>query len=192
MTTIEVYSDIDTLSDKIYELRADGVTDDNMTVVAKDRLDANVLRYTRVPFRKATGTMWDKVAAKFLDEDSKQRVAEQLNLTGGENAEYRRALDDGQIILLIRSKEDEADALQESEGSLETQDQTSEASGSHTEVAVKATTPTPKKKHANYMARAEIIHEDGNQRIVSTGNHKFTIVNMKHELTEEDKQEEDK
>lgn len=187
MTTIEIYSDIDTLSDKIYELRADGVKDHNMTVVAKDRLDSNALRYTRVPFRKATGTMWDKVAAKFLDEDSKQRVVKQLNLTGRDNAEYRRALDDGQIILLVRSKEDETDALEESEGPLETQDEALELSSSHTEVAVKATPLKPKKKHANYMDRAEIIHEDGNKRIVSTGNHKFTIVNMKHELTEEEK-----
>ena len=38
MTTIEIYSNTDALSDKIYELRAEGVKDSNMTVVAKDRL----------------------------------------------------------------------------------------------------------------------------------------------------------
>lgn len=185
MTTIEIYSDIDTLSDKIYELRADGVKDENMTVVAKDRLDANVLRYTRVPFRKATGTMWDKIAAKFLDENSEQRVTEQLNLTGEDNAEYRKAIDEGQIILLVRSKNEVVDAVEETSGSFETQDQVLEASGSKTEVPVKAT--TRKKKHGSYMDAAEIIHEDGNKRIVSTGDHTFTIVNMKHELNEEDK-----
>ncbi|CEA02348.1 Heat induced stress protein YflT [Jeotgalicoccus saudimassiliensis] len=192
MTTIEIYSNADELSDKIYSLRAEGVKDSNMTVVSKDRFKATFLRYTRVPFRKADGTMWDKVAAKFLDEDSKERVAEQLNLTGEDYSRFREAIDSGNILLLVRSEEDKVKQDEAASGSPETQDE-----------AMKAAAATPsqplqishdagsdrakaKKKHDSYMDAAEIIHEDGSRRTVKHDGNSFTIVNMKKELKDTD------
>src|SRR5699024_6779514 len=127
MTTIEIYSNTNELSDKIYSLRAEGVKDNNMTVVAKDRFDAAFLRYTRVPFKKADGTMWDKVAAKFLDENSKERVAEQLNLTGEAHSKFRNAVDNGDILLLVRTEEEKTKQEEAAAGDLETQSEAMKA-----------------------------------------------------------------
>lgn len=185
MTTIEIYSNIDALSDKIYELRADGVKDKNMIVVAKKRLDATFLRYTSVPFRKSNGTMWDRIAAKFLNEDSGARVVQRLKLTGEDHAPYREAIDNGSIILLVRSGEDEVEAIEDEQGELKTQDQALKAYGLQSEKTLQH--EMPKKKHDAGSEKTEIIHEEGNKRIVSDGDNAFTIVNMKHELTEKDK-----
>lgn len=105
MTTIEKFSNIDELSDKIYALRADGVKDKDMITVAKDRFKATVLRYTNVGFKKADGNMWDKVAAKFLDENSTERVFGQLDLSSDELNTFKSAVDHGDILLLVREPE---------------------------------------------------------------------------------------
>ena len=192
MTTIEIYSNTSELSDKIYELRAEGVKDSNMTVVAKDRFKATFLRYTRVPFKKADGTMWDKVAAKFLDENSKERVAQQLNLTGEDHSKFREAIDSGKVLLLVRTEEEKVKQDEDAAGHPETQDETMRAAEvqpnhplqiEHDETAPKA---KAKKKHDSYMDAAEIIHEDGNRRTVELEGKSFTIVNMKEELSDTD------
>ncbi|HJG32601.1 MAG TPA: general stress protein [Jeotgalicoccus aerolatus] len=194
MTTIEIYSNTDALSDKIYELRAEGVKDSNMTVVAKDRFKATFLRYTRVPFKKADGTMWDKVAAKFLDENSKARVAKQLNLTGEDYSKYRDAVDNGDILLLVRTEEDKIKQTEDNAGELITQDDVLKAQETHTDQPMQLedinhpgqseNSKSAKRKHDSYMDAAQIIHEDGNRRTVELEGKSFTIVNMKEELTD--------
>lgn len=140
MTTIEKFSNIDDLSDKIYELRADGVKDKDMITVAKNRFKATVLRYTNVGFKKADGNMWDKVAAKFLDENSTERVFGQLDLSSDELNTFKTAVDNGQILLLVRepavkeTKEEKAtiprqneDHLRKAEEKKETREQNQSA-----------------------------------------------------------------
>src|SRR5699024_11549197 len=116
-----------------YSLCAEGVNDNNMSVVDKDRIDATFLRYTRVPFKKADGTMWDKVAAKFLDENSKERVAEQLNLTGEDHTKFRNAVDNGEILLLVRTEEEKAKQEEAAAGDIETQSEAMKAYGLQSE-----------------------------------------------------------
>ncbi|HBV22849.1 MAG TPA: hypothetical protein DEB42_03545 [Jeotgalicoccus sp.] len=192
MTTIEIYSNTSELSDKIYELRAKGVKDSNMTVVAKDRFKATFLRYTRVPFKKADGTMWDKVAAKFLDENREERVASQLNLTGEDHATFREAIDSGKILLLVRSEEEKVKQDETAAGEPATQNQALKAYGMQSEQPLQIEKDTEetktkaKKKHDSYMDAAEIIHEDGSRRTVELEGKSFTIVNMKEELSETD------
>lgn len=190
MTTIEIYSNTSELSDKIYELRAEGVKDSNMTVVAKDRFKATFLRYTRVPFKKADGTMWDKVAAKFLGENREERVAEQLNLTGKDHAGFREAIDSGKILLLVRSEEEKVKQDEERAGNPSTQEEALKLYGLQSEQPLQIekdseeTTAKAKKKHDSYMDAAEIIHQDGNRRTVELEGKSFTIVNMKEELSD--------
>ncbi|WP_213809611.1 general stress protein [Jeotgalicoccus sp. WY2] len=189
MTTIEIYSNTSELSDKIYELRAEGVKDSNMTVVAKDRFKATFLRYTRVPFKKADGTMWDKVAAKFLDENREERVASQLNLTGEDHATFREAIDSGNILLLVRTEEEKVKQDEAAAGEPATQEQALKAYGLQSEQPLQIenteeTKTTAKKKHDSYMDAAEIIHEDGSRRTVELDGKSFTIVNMKEELSD--------
>lgn len=192
MTTIKIYSNADELSDKIYGLRAEGVKDSNMTVVAKDRFDAAFLKYTRVPFKKADGTMWDKVAAKFLDENSKERVAQQLNLTGADHSKFRKAVEDGKILLLVRSEEEKVKQDEMSAGIPQTQEKTLKAYGLQSEqpLQIEHDDEVPRakarRKHDSYMSAAQIIHEDGNRRTVEHEGKSFTIVNMQEELTEKD------
>lgn len=192
MTTIEIYSNTSELSDKIYELRAEGVKDSNMTVVAKDRFKATFLRYTRVPFKKADGTMWDKVAAKFLGENREERVAEQLNLTGKDHAGFRAAIDSGKILLLVRSEEEKVKQDEERADNPSTQEEALKLYGLQSEQPLQIekdpeeTTAKAKKKHDSYMDAAEIIHQDGNRRTVELEGKSFTIVNMKEELSDTD------
>lgn len=192
MTTIEIYSNTSELSDKIYELRAEGVKDSNMTVVAKDRFKATFLRYTRVPFRKADGTMWDKVAAKFLDENSKERVASQLNLTGEDHTKFRDAVDSGDILLLVRTEEEKVKQDEVAAGEPATQEEAMKAHEMQSaqplqiETNSQESSAKAKKKHDSYMDSAEIIHEDGNRRTVELEGKSFTIVNMKEELSDTD------
>lgn len=192
MTTIEIYSNTSELSDKIYELRAEGVKDSNMTVVAKDRFKATFLRYTRVPFKKADGTMWDRVAAKFLDENREERVASQLNLTGEDHATFREAIDSGKILLLVRSEEEKVKQDEAAAGEPATQNQALKAYGMQSEQPLQIEKDTEetktkaKKKHDSYMDAAEIIREDGSRRTVELEGKSFTIVNMKEELSETD------
>lgn len=192
MTTIEIYSNTSELSDKIYELRAEGVKDSNMTVVAKDRFKATFLRYTRVPFKKADGTMWDKVAAKFLDENSKERVAAQLNLTGEDHAKFREAIDSGDILLIVRTEAEKVQQDEDAAGEPTTQEEVLKAQGLHSEqplqikTDLKETTAKSQKKHDSYMDSAEIIHQDGNRRTVELEGKSFTIVNMKEEQSDTD------
>lgn len=190
MTTIEIYSNTSELSDKIYELRAEGVKDSNMTVVARDRFKATFLRYTRVPFKKADGTMWDKVAAKFLDENPKERVASQLNLTGEDHAKFREAIDSGKILLLVRSEKEKVKQDEDAADNPKTQEQALKAYGLRSELPLQIENESQeakekaKKKHDSYMDAAEIIHEDGNRRTVELEGKSFTIVNMKEKLTD--------
>lgn len=192
MTTIEIYSNTSELSDKIYELRAEGVKDSNMTVVAKDRFKATFLRYTRVPFRKADGTMWDKVAAKFLDENSKERVASQLNLTGEDHTKFRDAVDSGDILLLVRTEEEKVKQDEDAAGEPATQEEAMKAHEMQSaqplqiETNSQESSAKAKKKHDSYMDSAEIIHEDGSRRTVELEGKSFTIVNMKEELSDTD------
>ena len=192
MTTIEIYSNTSELSDKIYELRAEGVKDSNMTVVAKDRFKATFLRYTRVPFRKADGTMWDKVAAKFLDENSKERVASQLNLTGEDHTKFRDAVDSGDILLLVRTEEEKVKQDEVAAGEPATQEEAMKAHEMQSaqplqiETNSQESSAKAKKKHDSYMDSAEIIHEDGSRRTVELEGKSFTIVNMKEELSDTD------
>lgn len=196
MTTIEIYSNTSELSDKIYTLRAEGVKDSNMTVVAKERFTAAFLRYTQVPFKKADGTMWDKAAAKFLDENSEERVASQLNLTDGDHAKFREAVDSGKILLLVRSEEEKVKQDEDAADNPETQEQAIKAYGLQSEQPLQVekapdsdsqdTRTQVKKKHDSSMNTAKIIHEDGNKRTVELEGRSFTIVNMKEELSETD------
>ena len=77
--------------------------------------------------------MWDKVAAKFLDENSKARVANQLNLTGEDYSKYRDAVDNGDILLLVRTEEDKIKQTEDNAGELITQDDVLKAQETHTD-----------------------------------------------------------
>ena len=107
MTTIKKYSNINDLSDKIYQLRADGVKDTDMMVVSKDRFQATFFRYTNVGFKKANGNMWDTVAAKFLDEIREERVLNQLKDVDLNQQDFKDSIDNGEILLIVRDEKNQ-------------------------------------------------------------------------------------
>lgn len=103
MSKFEVFDDEQQLSRRIDQLRIDDIKDEDITVVSNDRLDNHsIIYYTSVNFKKSHGTLWDRFASKFGDEDSSGRVIDQLNLTGADKAKYDKALDDGSILLFVK------------------------------------------------------------------------------------------
>src|SRR5699024_4197229 len=104
MTTIKKYSNINDLSDKIYQLGEEDVKDTDMMVVSKDRLQATFFRYKNVGFKKANGNMWDTVAAKFSDENREERVLNQSKDVDLNQQDYKDSIDNGEILLNVRDE----------------------------------------------------------------------------------------
>ncbi len=105
MSKFEVFDDEQQLFRRIDQLRIDDIKDEDITVVANDRLDNHsIIYYTSVNFKKSHGTLWDRFASKFGDDDSSSggRVIDRLNLSGADKAKYDKALDDGSILLFVK------------------------------------------------------------------------------------------
>lgn len=103
MSQFEVFNDEEQLFRRIDQLRIDDVKDEDITVVSDDRLDNHsIIYYTSVNFKKSQGTLWDRFASKFGDDDAGTRVTEQLNLSGVDKVKYDKALDEGSILLFVK------------------------------------------------------------------------------------------
>lgn len=198
MTTIKKYSNINDLSDKIYQLRADGVKDTDMMVVSKDRFQATFFRYTNVGFKKANGNMWDTVAAKFLDENREERVLNQLKGVDLNQQDFKDSIDNGEILLIVRDEKNQnVDKTNEREdkkvlpynstvdvsNAKEDDTNQSEVTNKHgitdaKKVNQQKAHAEAKKKHDSYMDAAEIVEEDGSRRTVSLDDNTFTIIDM--------------
>ncbi|SDK75955.1 general stress protein [Lacicoccus qingdaonensis] len=103
MSKFEVFDDEQQLSRRIDQLRLDDIKDEDITVVANDRPDKHsIIYYTSVNFIISHGTLWDRFASKFGDEDTSDRVMDKLDLSGADKAKYDKALDDGSILLFVK------------------------------------------------------------------------------------------
>ncbi len=103
MSQFEVFNDEEQLFRRIDQLRIDDIKDEDITVVSDDKLDNHsIIYYTSVNFKKSHGTLWDRFASKFGDDDAGTRVMDQLNLSGDDKVKYDKALDEGSILLFVR------------------------------------------------------------------------------------------
>ena len=103
MSKFEVFNDEEQLFRRIDQLRIDDIKDEDITVVSDDKLDNHsIIYYTSVNFKKSHGTLWDRFASKFGDDDTGTRVTDQLNLSGDDKVKYDKALDEGSILLFVK------------------------------------------------------------------------------------------
>jgi len=104
MSRIENFKSEQELIGRIEQLRADGVSDDDITVFSKEKLEGTSLNYTNVNFKSADGTAWDKFVSFFTSEAPEERAMADLGLSEENQQEYVTALQAGDILLFV-SKE---------------------------------------------------------------------------------------
>lgn len=105
MRKIESYGSPEQVKERILQLREEGVSEDAITVVAKEGLHDTAFNDYDVNFKKAEGSAWDKFVSFFTGEDSEDRVVEDLDLSKDEEAQYKRELEDGGILLYVNDYE---------------------------------------------------------------------------------------
>src|SRR5690625_3544596 len=101
MSKIEKCKSEQELVGRIEQLRAEGVSDDEITVFSQESLENRSLNYADVNFKDAGGSEWDKFAAFFTSEEPEERVMKNLNLSEPEQQEYINAMQAGDILLYV-------------------------------------------------------------------------------------------
>src|SRR5699024_40502 len=87
---------------RIYQHQMDDIKYNHITVIADEKLDSHsIIYYTSVNFIKSHGTLWDRFASKFGDNDGSGRVKDHLNLSEADQAKYDNALAEGGILLFV-------------------------------------------------------------------------------------------
>lgn len=98
---LETFSNEETLLRRIDQLKAEGISEHDIHVISKHKLEGSALDYTDVQYKNAEGSFGDKVAAFFTGEDPQNRVYDKLELTDSEKVEYENAVESGQILLYV-------------------------------------------------------------------------------------------
>ncbi|MCD2137527.1 YsnF/AvaK domain-containing protein [Salinicoccus halitifaciens] len=104
MRKIETFATEEELLRRIEQLRADGVTEDMMTVVGNEGTTTDALDDTGVNYRSADGSAWDKIASWFSDDQPEDRVMDDLGLTKEEEDTFMNALDRGELLLYVNNR----------------------------------------------------------------------------------------
>lgn len=101
MRKFENFKSEQELIGRIEQLRADGVSDENITVFSNQELEGTSLNYTNVNFKSADGTAWDKFVSFFTSEKPEERAMADLGLDEANREEYMTALQAGDILLFV-------------------------------------------------------------------------------------------
>lgn len=126
MHKIETFAKEEELLRRIEQLKAEGVVENAITVVADKDLAGDALNYTEVNYKAAGGSAWDKIASWFTEDEPEDRVMSELELGAEEEAEYRSALDRGDFLLYVNNRTADAGTYAVNDGSVE-KDEYSEA-----------------------------------------------------------------
>ncbi|WP_052747311.1 DUF2382 domain-containing protein [Salinicoccus sediminis] len=103
MRNIETFTNEEELNGRIEQLKAEGVNEDDITVVSREELAGSAVGYTGVNFRTSEGNAWDKIVSWFSDENPEDRVMTELDVDSREEGEYKEALDRGEILLHVKN-----------------------------------------------------------------------------------------
>ena len=106
MRNIETFATEEELNGRIEQLKAEGVNEDDITVVSREALSGSAVGYTGVNFRTSEGNAWDKIVSWFSDETPEDRVLTDLDVDSREEAGYKKALDRGDILLHVKNGTD--------------------------------------------------------------------------------------
>lgn len=110
MSRIENYvTENDALS-RIEELRAEGVSDRNITVLSQQPIDKTSLDSSEINFRDSEGSAWDKFVSFFSADDPEEKVLNDLGLSQSEQTQYRNSLNAGEVLVYVESPTRDTDS----------------------------------------------------------------------------------
>lgn len=90
------------LLDKIHELHENGIAEENMYVVTKDKEDVSIVRgRTDAEIQKADASWWDRFTAFLSDEQPARKALTQMDLTQDEADRYLAAVENGAFLLYV-------------------------------------------------------------------------------------------
>lgn len=90
------------LLDKIHELHENGIAEENMYVVTKDKEDVSIVRgKTEAEIQKADSSWWDRFTAFLTDEQPARKALTQMDLTEDETDRYLAAVENGAFLLYV-------------------------------------------------------------------------------------------
>ncbi|GEM_PF-5757191 len=100
------------LLDKISELHRNGIAEENMYVVTKDKEDVSIVRgRTDAEIQETDASWWERFSSFLSDEQPARKALHQMDLTEDEADRYLAAVEDGVFLLYVDKGDfwDEAD-----------------------------------------------------------------------------------
>ncbi|GAB3058996.1 YsnF/AvaK domain-containing protein [Salinicoccus sesuvii] len=106
MRKMETFIDEREVRDRVDQLKAQGVSESSITIVANRDLDMGGAfgDYSDVNIKSSEGSPWDKVVSFFTGEDTRNQPVNDSNMTPGEEEEFRQALNENKIVLYVNGE----------------------------------------------------------------------------------------
>ncbi len=119
MRKIETFANEEEVNGRIEQLKAEGINEEDITVVSKKALAGSETGYTGVNFRNSEGSTWDKIVSWFSGENPEERVMTDLDVNNKEEEQYKGALDRGEILLHVNRRGEQGTGVYAQDDSLE-------------------------------------------------------------------------
>lgn len=100
MSRFEKFATEQDVMERIEQLRSEGFEEPEITVISSQKLETSYLKYKSVNFKNSEGTTWDKFVSMFSDDDPKDKVLGEFDITDSEKEHFKYALDRQEILLL--------------------------------------------------------------------------------------------
>lgn len=110
MSRIENYVTENDALTRVEELRAEGVADDNITVLSQRPVNNETFGNTNVNFQDSEGSAWDKFVSFFSPDDPEEKVLNDLGLSQSEQVQYRNSLNAGEVLVYVDSPDNGSDS----------------------------------------------------------------------------------
>lgn len=110
MSRIENYVTENDALTRVEELRAEGVADNNITVLSQQPVNKETFGNTNVNFQDSEGSAWDKFVSFFSPDDPEEKVLNDLGLSQSEQVQYRNSLNAGEVLVYVDSPDHSSDS----------------------------------------------------------------------------------
>ncbi|MCG1010741.1 YsnF/AvaK domain-containing protein [Salinicoccus sp. ID82-1] len=103
MRKMETFIDEREVTDRIDQLKSQGVDENDMTLIANRDLNVGGAfgAYSDVNIKSSEGSPWDKVVSFFTGEDTQDQRVNDARLTAEEEESFRQALNENKIVLYV-------------------------------------------------------------------------------------------
>lgn len=110
MSRIENYVTENDALTRVEELRAEGVADNNITVLSKQPINNEAFGNNGINFQDSEGSAWDKFVSFFSPDDPEEKVLDDLGLSQAEQVQYRNSLNAGEVLVYVDSPDNGSDS----------------------------------------------------------------------------------